>query len=134
MIQSWDEQRELQIQGLIEGWTTHASHGRWFLEIEDMTTETYMPEAMANLLHAALMREHLSGDEVFNETPIDLYIKFRCTGYYNYANNDGNDDREMISVRFVYGDDEHEIRLTDEEQGLIFDHYESYVNDLDLAL
>lgn len=142
ILRDWDETRTIQIELSIIGWDADPKIGEWYLDIQDLSNERQLPASLANMLHEALLRQYLTGDEIFDEIPADIFITFRSTGYYDPGNTYGppeicyppeeDDERTMLGVRFVYGDESREILLTLEEQNAIFAHYENEVKEYEL--
>ena len=140
---SWDDTHTIQIELSFDGWYANATVGRWYLDIQDLTNEQQLPEEIANLIHSALIRQYLTGDEIFDEIPADIFITFRASGYYDpgYTSGppdqcyppDSCDDRELVEIYLEYGDDSVRINFTAEEQQQLFAHFENAVNEYELS-
>lgn len=140
---SWDETRTIPVELSFDGWYADMNVGRWYLDIQDLTNEQQLPEEIANIIHTRLIRDYLTGDEIFDEVPAELFITFRSSGYYDpgYTSGppdqcyppDGCDDRELVEIYLEYGDDRVRIGFTDEEQQQIFNYYQDVVDEYELA-
>lgn len=139
---SWDENRTISVELSFDGWFAAPRVGRWYLDIHDLTNEQQLPENIANIIHTRLMRDYLTGDEYFDEIPGELFITIRCTGYYDpgYTSGppdqcyppDGCDDRELVEIYLMYGEERVRIDFTDEERQEIFDYYQNMVEEYEL--
>lgn len=140
--QDWNIDAELQVECIIEGFSPNMSRGEWELDVWNLSQDQQLPREVSDVVETAIYRELLCGDERFDETPLDIFIRFNSRGYYdpgctygppeNCYPPEGDDERTLIEVRMEYGDDSTNVPLTGEEQQAIFDGLQNIVDEYEI--
>lgn len=107
------------------------------IEILEIEIDQAPVGLLLKVLDNSLSRQGYLDD---GDSPIEVVIRFRATGYHDSGNTYGEaddcyppetvDDREMVSV--VIGWDGNAIPLTDEEQKQLWAEYEKEVMEHEL--
>ena len=140
--QDWNVNAELQVECVIEGFSPNMRTGEWDFDVWNLSQDKQLPREVCDIAETALYRELLCGDETFDETPLDIFIRFNSKGYYdpgctygppeNCYPPEGDDERTLLEVRMDYGDDSIDVPLTGEEQQAIFDCLQDIVDDYEI--
>jgi len=141
-VTRWNETAVLQIELAVNNFIPDSrAVGAFYRDIVDLSSDKQLPPDIANMLNAGLLRSVLCGDERFEDEPADLFIEFQCDGYSDAGSTydpetayppEGAEDRTLIKVRFEFGDDAHEVWLSEYEQQQIFNYFENEVNEYEL--